>query len=213
MTRVDKADILELTVFHLTQLHQQLQSVTLATEAAAYNAGYSACAREAVCYLSNTGSAEVTRSLSNHLQCAMLRQSTVKQTGRSFPYHGITSSGRQTNRLSTPLRACESFNSPLPELNLSDLSPIQEDSSKSGLTSSSESSSFNSSSSVDFSSSYSVGSVSPCDAGNSVAISSDYIREEQDIISVDKCIDVVTIGDGEENEIGHVIKDVIWRPF
>ncbi|KAH3698578.1 hypothetical protein DPMN_086121 [Dreissena polymorpha] len=46
MTRVDKAEIFDLTVFHLTAVQQQQRSVTMDTEAAAYSAGFKDCARE-----------------------------------------------------------------------------------------------------------------------------------------------------------------------
>ncbi|XP_052767935.1 enhancer of split mgamma protein-like [Mya arenaria] len=53
MTRVDKADILELTVFHLTRLQQRQRAVSIATDATedafsatSYQTGYRDCARE-----------------------------------------------------------------------------------------------------------------------------------------------------------------------
>ncbi|XP_052224881.1 transcription factor HES-1-A-like [Dreissena polymorpha] len=46
MTRVDKADILDLTVSHLQQLQQRHRSVSMATESAAYNSGFQTCTRE-----------------------------------------------------------------------------------------------------------------------------------------------------------------------
>jgi hypothetical protein len=40
-----------------------------------------------------------------------------------------------------------------------------------------------------------------------------YSCSENDENDKDNCIDVVTIGNGKENEIVHVIKEVPWRPF
>ncbi|XP_060600948.1 enhancer of split mgamma protein-like [Ruditapes philippinarum] len=217
MTRVDKADILELTVYHLTQLQQQQQSVTMAKEAAAYNAGYKACAREAVTYLTKktrTNDA-VTGSLSNHLHNSFLLSSRRQGPAITrYSNHESTNQNIQTNRLSTPLRPCDTFNTSLPELNLSGYSPILNSTQAlPELTSSFVHASLDSSSSSGFSSTFATTSSS-----DSYSSLSDYSKvndscSDNDENDKDYCIDVVTIGTGKENEIGHVIKEVPWRPF
>ncbi|XP_045162079.2 transcription factor HES-2-like [Mercenaria mercenaria] len=218
MTRVDKADILELTVFHLAQLQQQQRSVTMATEAAAFSAGYKACARDAVTYLANNKtSSAVTGSLSTHLHSSYLMHSRRQQTTthlQNYPRGGT--SQRNTDRLSTPLRSYDSLNTSLPELNLSGYSPILNSTQTlpeltssfihTGLTFSPSTDCSSASSSVSISSSESCMSY----FGNSTDDDSTANNEEKD---VNNCIDVVTIGNGKENEIGHVIKEVPWRPF
>ncbi|XP_060600945.1 enhancer of split mgamma protein-like [Ruditapes philippinarum] len=219
MTRVDKADILELTVYHLTQLTQQQQSVTMATEAAAYNTGYKACAREAVTYLAkNTRTSDtVTGSLSNHLHNLFLTNSKrLGPANTRYSTHGSTNQNIQINRLSTPLRPCDTFNTSLPELNLSGYSPILNSTQAlPELTSSFVHASLDSSSSSGFSSTSSLATTSSSDSYSSLSEYSKVNDSCSDNGENDKdyCIDVVTIGTGKENEIGHVIKEVPWRPF
>ncbi|XP_052797950.1 transcription factor HES-1-like [Mya arenaria] len=77
MTRVDKADILELTVFHLTRLQHQQRAVHVATEAkdatsciASYQTGFRDCLQEAVTYKAVNGACDpvVTTSVSGNLR-------------------------------------------------------------------------------------------------------------------------------------------------
>ncbi|KAH3785709.1 transcription factor HES-4-B-like [Dreissena polymorpha] len=70
MTRVDKADILDLTVLHLQQLQQPHRSVSMATELAAYQIGFQACVREVMTYLTSQKYADMKtiKALSDHLQ-------------------------------------------------------------------------------------------------------------------------------------------------
>ena len=76
MSRLDKADILELTVGHLTTLEHQQRSVTMATEASGYKKGYKDCARETITYLSSTRSlnTDTLFELNNHLQSSYLQK-------------------------------------------------------------------------------------------------------------------------------------------
>jgi hypothetical protein len=120
----------------------------------------------------------------------------------------------QTHRLSTPLRPKDTVNTPpLPELNLTGYSPILNGSQAlPELTSSFVHASLDSSSSSGFSSTSSIETTS------SYCTSSDYSQvddscSESDANDIENYIDVVSIGKGKENEIGHVIKEVPWRPF
>ncbi|XP_045162080.2 enhancer of split mgamma protein-like [Mercenaria mercenaria] len=218
MTRVDKADILELTVYHLTQLQQQQRSVTMATEAAAFSAGYKACAREAVTYMASNqmASSTVTGSLNSHLHSSFLMNSRRQQSATRLQNNPKGSNSQiKTERLSTPLRHCDSFNTSLPELNLSGYSPIVNNTqSLPELTSSFVHAGLNSSSSSEYfstDSSVSISSSDSCLSHSDNSTGDDY-RAENEAKDLE-CIDVVSVGNGKENEIGHVIKDVLWRPF
>ncbi|XP_060554908.1 protein deadpan-like [Ruditapes philippinarum] len=221
MTRVDKADILELTVYHLTQLQHQQQSVTMATEAAAYNAGYKACAREAVTYLAKNKitSDTVTGSLSNHLHKSFLASSSRQgQTGLFHRNLQSYNPATQASRLSTPLRPCDPFNTSLPEINLSGYSPILNGTQAlPELTSSFVHASLDSSSSSGYSSTSSNETTSSSTMGSYSSLSDDCAVDdsctENDEKHIPSQTDVVTIGNGKENEIGHVIQEVLWRPF
>ncbi|XP_052783074.1 transcription factor HES-4-A-like [Mya arenaria] len=77
MTRVDKADILELTVFHLKMLQHHQSGVRVATEAtdaasctASYQNAFPDCAREAVTYIAANGACgpAVATSVSGYLR-------------------------------------------------------------------------------------------------------------------------------------------------
>ena len=86
MSRLDKADILELTVGHLTTLEHQQRSVTLATEVDGYKKGFKDCARETINYLSSTRSLDTDTlfQLNNHLQSSYL-QKTRQAPSASYP--------------------------------------------------------------------------------------------------------------------------------
>ena len=76
MSRLDKADILELTVSQLTSLQNQQRSVSLATDVDGYKRGFKDCARETIHYLTATQSLD-TDSLfrvNNHLQSFYLEK-------------------------------------------------------------------------------------------------------------------------------------------
>ena len=76
MARLDKADILEMTVGHLTTLLDQQRSVTLATTVEGYKKGFKDCARETFCYLSYTHALDnkSLNQLNTHLQTTYLRK-------------------------------------------------------------------------------------------------------------------------------------------
>ena len=86
MSRLDKADILELTVGHLTTLEHQQRSVTLATEVNGYKKGFKDCARETINYLSSTRSLDTDTlfQLNNHLQSSYLHK-TRQAPSTSYP--------------------------------------------------------------------------------------------------------------------------------
>ena len=90
MSRLDKADILELTVGHLTTLEHQQRSVTMATEVSGYKKGYKDCARETITYLSSTRSLDTDTmfQLNNHLQSSYL-QKTRRAQSASYPAEAI----------------------------------------------------------------------------------------------------------------------------
>lgn len=223
MTRVDKADILELTVYHLTQLQQQQQSVAMAAEVAAYSAGYKACAQEAVSYLYNnklTSGAGIG-SLSNHLHVSMATNSRNRHHSQQICHSSMKQSGN-TERHSTPLRPFDNSRLPLPDIHLQGYTPIQNGgpiphemtsyeysnaglNHSSGITSSSLSSSETSMSCTDSMSSSNSERLSYADD------ITDKAREDPVVDC--KSEDVVSIGVGKENEIGHVIKEIPWRPF
>ena len=76
MARLDKADILELTVSQLTSLQNHQRSVSLATDVDGYKRGFKDCARETIRYLTATQSLD-TDSLfrvNNHLQSCYLEK-------------------------------------------------------------------------------------------------------------------------------------------
>ena len=85
MSRLDKADILELTVGHLTTLEHQQRSVTMATEASGYKKGFKDCARETITYLSSTRflDTDTLFQLNNHLESSYLQKTRQPQ---SAPY-------------------------------------------------------------------------------------------------------------------------------
>ena len=90
MSRLDKADILELTVVHLTTLEHQQRSVTMATEVNGYKKGFKDCAGETITYLSSTRSlnTDTLFQLNNHLQSSYL-QKTRQAPSASHPA-GVT---------------------------------------------------------------------------------------------------------------------------
>ena len=186
MTRVDKSDVLELTVHHLTQLQQQQRSVTMATEAAAYDTGYKECARETVNYLSTSRftNESTINLLNNHLHGTFMMKSRNRPISSAPPHF--------SGKLSTPIRPADvnnSFTSSSSELSSSfGCSPI--------LLSANENSY-----------SDSTGSPTPVVGGESSGDLS--ISTSTDVFSSS----VVTIGDGSENEICHVIKQQTWRPW
>ena len=80
MARLDKADILELTVKQLTTLSHQQRSTSLATQVDGYKKGFKDCARETINYLSASQSLDMNSlfQLNNHLQSCYM-----EKTGRT----------------------------------------------------------------------------------------------------------------------------------
>ena len=76
MSRLDKADILEMTVSHLTTLQDQHRSVNLATTVEGYKKGFKDCARETFNYLSSTRALDTNslQQLNTHLQTSYLQK-------------------------------------------------------------------------------------------------------------------------------------------
>ena len=76
MSRLDKADILEMTVSHLTTLQDQHRSVNLATTVEGYKKGFKDCARETLNYLSSTRALDnkSLQQLNTHLQTSYLQK-------------------------------------------------------------------------------------------------------------------------------------------
>ncbi|XP_052797954.1 transcription factor HES-1-like [Mya arenaria] len=91
MTRVDKADILELTVFHLTRLQHQQRAVRVATAVkdevsctTPYQTSFRECARDAVTYIAVNGAFDpvVTTSVSGHLRSVYAqKQNSIQAAG------------------------------------------------------------------------------------------------------------------------------------
>ena len=83
MARLDKADILELTVKQLTTLSHQQRSTSLATHVEGYKKGFKDCARETINYLSASQSLDMNSlyQLNNHLQsCYMEKTGRIPNT-------------------------------------------------------------------------------------------------------------------------------------
>lgn len=99
MTRVDKADILELTVQHLTSEQQHQQIETLDSQATAFNSGYRECMRQTVSYLSSRGLVDTysIKLLSNHLNAI---------SERAHNFGTIDAAAGAGFQFSTPARAC-----------------------------------------------------------------------------------------------------------
>ena len=194
MTRVDKSDVLELTVHHLTQLQQQQRSVTMATEAAAYDTGYKECARETVNYLSTSRftNESTINLLNNHLHGTFMMKSRNRPISSAPPHF--------SGKLSTPIRPADvnnSFTSSSSELSSSfGCSPI--------LPSTNES---------NYNDVHTGSPASMIDSETSVSSMSTSCDLSLSTLSDVTSSSVVCIGDGVENEIGHEIKEHVWRPW
>lgn len=89
MARLDKADILELTVRQLTTLWHQQRSVSLATEVDGYKKGFKDCARETIRYLSSTQALDTDSvfHLNNHLQSCYMEK--TRKTSSMSHFDGV----------------------------------------------------------------------------------------------------------------------------
>ncbi|XP_052783069.1 uncharacterized protein LOC128219299 [Mya arenaria] len=154
MTRVDKADVLELTVFYLTRLQQQQRSGRVATEATdtvsyakSYQTGSRKCAREAVNYIASSSRwvPEVGTGVSGHLRSVYMRKQNSRQDGDGslhdvdnripqidniVPYtYTHQGQNQHDNFMSTPIRSDERLNGltgrkATPSMNTPECSPI-----------------------------------------------------------------------------------------
>ncbi|KAH3784982.1 hypothetical protein DPMN_163059 [Dreissena polymorpha] len=88
MTRLDKADTLDLAVLHLQQLQQRHRSVSMEIESAAYKSGFQACARQIMTYLTCKKAADLKtiKALSDYLQAT---QSVPQRCVRNRSQAGI----------------------------------------------------------------------------------------------------------------------------
>ncbi|KAH3785546.1 hypothetical protein DPMN_163637 [Dreissena polymorpha] len=191
MTRVDKADILDLTVLHLEHIQQRHRSVYKTTESTAYISGFQACANEVMTYLTAQKSTDLKKfsALNDHLQMALnVLQRCVRN---QMPGE---------HNMSTPVRANDVSKMSLYALNTPGLSPITNPNvlprgyckawtvplNNSGVAFSSHESSIDSC--------YSSLNVS--------SLESDVKPESEDIVYI-----------GHNDKIGHGIKETVWRPF
>jgi len=211
MTRVDKADILELTVFHLTRLQQHAQAAKMAADAAAYNTGYRDCAREAVTYLASGTEQDGTIAprLSDHLHHSYMQSSGGTRHEKHTihaPVPMIASTlnqGGNAGLMSTPVRDNTATKN-MDSFTASDFSPIVPPSCQKLLKEYSNIS-------IDLSASMmsaSVGAVS-ADSGFESLDDTGSSGNTSNVVA-DGC---VAIGGRHEDKIGHVIEDAMWRPW
>ncbi|KAH3784975.1 hypothetical protein DPMN_163050 [Dreissena polymorpha] len=187
MTRVDKADILDLTVLHLQQLQQRHRSVSIASESAAYNSGFQACAREVMTYLTSQKSADIKtiKALSDHLHAT-----------QPFPQKSVQNQMPGGYHMSTPVKINDVSKTSPYTLNNLEFSPITH--------------------ACVYPEGYFHGRLS---AQNNLRISyssndssSDSCYSSMTVSSMDVTPEViVSIRHGDE--IGHVVKENLWRPF
>ncbi|XP_052224912.1 protein deadpan-like [Dreissena polymorpha] len=115
MTRVDKEDILDLTVLHPEHLQQRHCSVSKTTESTAYLSGFQACANEVMTYLTAQKSTDLKKisALNDHLQMAL-----------NVPQRCVRNQIPGEHNMSTPVRANDVSKMSLYALNTPGLSPI-----------------------------------------------------------------------------------------
>ncbi|XP_052256476.1 enhancer of split mgamma protein-like [Dreissena polymorpha] len=201
MTRVDKADILDLTVFHLTTVQHHQRSATMATEAAAYNAGFKDCFREVMTYLS---ACKVTDVSSAYNLSAHLHQ-TLTEKIRFNPNKGKASGRTANNFISTPARNNDVSFITSPSLYTPNLSPIVSNSSINGFLRTKMCTTEPGNTRDDMSFRYDS-STDSCYSSMDVSMATSF-----DATSGSE--DVVAIGNGQDDKVGHVIRDSFWRPF
>jgi len=211
MTRVDKADILELTVFHLTRLQQHAHAAKMARDAAAYNTGYRDCAREAVTYVASGAVQDdtIVPRLSDHLHRSYMQSSGGTRHEKQTIYAPVPmiastlNHGGNAGLMSTPVRSNNATNS-MDSFSASDFSPIVPPSCQKLLKEYSNIS-------IDLSASIMSASVGAVSADSGFE-SLDDTGSSGDISHVvtNGC---VTIGGRQEDKIGHVIEDAVWRPW
>ena len=209
MTRVDKTDILELTVFHLTRLQQHAHAANMAAEAAAYESGYRDCARVAVTYLASGAVQDVALvpRLSDHLHSSYMQKSCGARHERQTIHAPVPMKApafsHGGNTMSTPVRDNNATKS-MDSFTASDFSPIVPPSCQKLLKEYSNIS-------IDLSASMmsaSVGAVS-ADSGIESLNDTGSSGDTNHVVS-NGC---VAIGGRHEAKIGHVIEDAVWRPW
>ena len=222
MTRVDKADILEMTVCHLTKLRHQ-QPVSMPTnDRGSYASGFHDCAREVTGFLYSNGLIDEGRlaDLSRHLQSTLNSQP------------GQLIQGNRSN--STPLRA-QPMSNPLERTpyHITKISPIQ----ASGYASNNCSpigsdfhdgtfdgsfsmmpyptptmaSKFRNSSFTDSARTSANTTMSSLEISSSSG--SFFVPADDADLGCHEEGKSVNIGTGKVNKIGHVIADPVWRPW
>ncbi|KAL4226366.1 oxysterol-binding protein hes1 [Mactra antiquata] len=124
MTRVDKADILELTVVHLQQLHQQQQQVTMATEHSGYTTGYKDGSREVMRYFSTSGAKndQTVGHMNSHLHNIYRMTSQQCRNGNTMAASNTNVTRCEINHISTPIRQRDNVKADFSVINCS---PIQ----------------------------------------------------------------------------------------
>ncbi|XP_052788503.1 enhancer of split mgamma protein-like [Mya arenaria] len=203
MTRIDKADVLELTVFHLTRLQQCERATRVASEATAssYNAGFRDCARETETLLGATNATDtsLTTSVSDHLhgvyiektksaeECRLTKTNIQKSSTHVHPAQD------QHMLMSTPRRADDRMDGQMEIPEFSPISRLLEGQCDVSIHHSSSSSSSFQSDEFGFSS---LNVSSGVQARDSLASEGE-----------------VSIGQNTRDNIGHVIKDNVWRPW
>jgi len=209
MTRVDKADILDLTVFHLTRLQQHAHAANMAAEAAAFNSGYRDCAREAVTYVASSAVQDDTLAprLSDHLHSSYMQKSGGTRHERQTIHAPVPikapALSHGGNTMSTPVRDNNATRN-MDSFTASDFSPIVPPSCQKLLKEYSNIS-------IDLSASMmsaSVGAVS-ADSGIESLDDTGSSGDTSNVVT-DGC---VAIGRNHEDTIGHVIEDAVWRPW
>ncbi|XP_052788501.1 enhancer of split mgamma protein-like [Mya arenaria] len=206
MTRVDKADILELTVFHLTQLQQHQRAARVAYEAtaASFNADFRDCARETVNLLTDNNATDtsLTTSESDNLHGVYMEKTKLVEESRLTKTKVQSSSTHvhpaqdQHTFMSTPRRVddrIDSHKSPMDTPEFSPISRLLEGQCDVSIH-------FSSASGPSFNSDESGFSSLNVSSG---AQSRDSLASEGE----------VSIGENTEDKIGHVIKDNLWRPW
>ncbi|KAL4236624.1 Transcription factor [Mactra antiquata] len=216
LTKLDKAEILELTVYHLTQAERRQHSVTMATESTSYNQGFKDCAKVAIEYMQNNAMIEetVTNGLNRHLHITYTSRDQRKTF--SSPNEECCSEStanrhmvlRNVNRLSTPVRENRVSMYPACVMNTPTFSPIVDPNvslphlSGSFVRSNLEMT-HNSSMSTN-----SDMSISDSSSGSGSLYEGDIEHTRRSSAS-----SIVTIGDQATDTVGHVIRDTPWRPW
>jgi len=221
MTRVDKADILELTVAHLAQQkqqrHQREVAMATSTSASGYSNGYHDCTREVFAFLATNSLVDgaTLDCLGGYLQNVYAQKSSnVPENTRTNP----------ELYSSTPMRPYLRVQKQLANANLSGFSPIVPSPSYQTVSPAYQNISDirgdvrmrQTDGSTSYSSRGSAGDIGSCSSMEYSSGVTGSVSGVSSATSSGESYDssgLVTIGDGKENAIGHVIKDSTWRPW